>query len=113
MFEYFKDAYDRFWSFFKNSGTILLARLTYFVSFIIAALAAMDWSTLVGTVNDVTGFTRNQLFWTFGLVGVKGIFDEIVRRSNTKEVDNVLVSKSTETVATKAVKKPGKLKKVK
>lgn len=112
MFEYLKNIKERVWAFFDNSGTIVVARLTALLGFITAAFASMDWSLLYTLVGEPAGFSKMQALWLGGALAVKGVLDEIVRRSNTKKVDNVLISKSTEEVAIKAVKKPGKLKKV-
>ncbi len=111
--EYIKSLKDRFWAFFKNSGTILMSRLTAIVGFVVAVLGSLDWNSIANYIANPMGITNTQLAWMGIFFVVQGISAELVRRSNTKEVDSVLVSKSTETVATKAIKKPGKLKKVK
>lgn len=112
MFDYLKTAYDKFWALCKNSGTILLARLSVLAGIIVTAFTTIDWSVLYALFGDPAGFTAKQAYSIGGWLLLQGIIMEVVRRRNTKEIDNVLVSKSTETVATKAIKKPGKLKKL-
>lgn len=112
MFEWLKTTYDNVWAWFKNSGTILLARLTTFIGFIVGVLGAIDWSSLSTYLSSPMGMTNTQLAWMGIAAFLQGIVIEVTRRSNTKEVDNTLISKSTPEVAVKAIKKPGSLKKV-
>lgn len=113
VINYIKTAYDKFWAWCKNSGTILLARLSVLAGIIVTAFTTIDWSILYALFGDPAGFTAKQAYSIGGWLLLQGILMEIIRRKNTKEINNVLISKSTETVATKAIKKPGKLKKVK
>lgn len=71
--------------FFNRSWTIFQARLTMFAGLITAVLGSVDWSMLITGVQ--TGMNRTTLLITGGLLFVKGLFEEIGRRANTKTIE--------------------------
>lgn len=74
-----KQINEKIWSWCKQSGTILWSRIQVLVGFLLAALAGMDWSPLVG-LGSSTGFTINQ-FVTLGVILLaNGIITEMIRR---------------------------------
>lgn len=63
-------------SWFRNSATILVARVTAFSGLMLAALSAMDWTTLVG----INPSDRKQAFWSGGAIFAHGLITELARR---------------------------------
>lgn len=61
---------------FRNSETILLARITALTGFVIAVLGALDWSSLVNL--DVTN--KKQTVFTGLIVLAQGVAVEAARR---------------------------------
>ncbi len=90
-----KTWYQKFWASFKNSGTILYARLISLFGFVIGAVGAMDWSPLWSFLKMGTLFTKQQLLAIGASVVGAGITAEIIRRRGTKEVNNNLIPKSS------------------
>lgn len=90
MFQTLKNWYNSFWAGLKNSGTILLARLEAVIGIIIAVGASLDWSPLFAAGVD-TGFTWKQALTLGTIMVAKGIATEVIRRWNTKTVDNHLL----------------------
>lgn len=89
-----KTWYQKFWAFFKNSGTILKDRLFMITGTLTAAIGAMDWSPIWNTLKTGTYFTQQQLIaMGIGIVGA-GIFGEIIRRRGTKEVNGNLLPRA-------------------
>lgn len=68
---------------FKFSETILLSRIDVLVGFVIAAVAAMDWSPLM-TLDFSSGFDKKQLYVIGGFCVLRGVVGEIARRRNAK-----------------------------
>lgn len=112
MFDWLTNAYNKFWGFFKNSGIILAGWISSLIGILTIAFTSVDWSVLYALFSDPAGFTFKQAMSIGAFLLAQGIALVYIRKSNTKEVDGMLIPKSTEVVATKAVKKPGKLKKV-
>lgn len=85
-----KSAWEGFWNFFKNSGTILIARVEAFFGFVLAAFSTFDWTSF--TSIDVTSDAgwRQAAFLGVAFF-IKGIVSEITRRSGTTEVDSKLI----------------------
>jgi hypothetical protein len=61
---------------FRNSHTIVVARITDVGGFITAVLGALDWSPLLG----LSGFDRKQMIATGAVILLIGISHEIARR---------------------------------
>ncbi len=85
-----KAAWEGMWAWVKNSGTILLARLTAAFGFVVAVLASTDWSLLMA-MDFSQAFAWNQFTIIGGMTFFKGVVDEITRRSGTKEVAGHLI----------------------
>jgi hypothetical protein len=109
MFNWFKDKWTEVKAWFKNSETILLARLEMLVGFLAVAMSAMDWSPLLAS-GIHTGLTWTQTAVLGSIVFVKGIISEWARRLNTKEVAGHLLPTAVEikTVEKARVKKANK-----
>lgn len=67
-------------SFFAYSHTILVARITMLTGFLTAVIGGLDWAPLLG-LNIDTGFSKNQVVWLGIVTFVKGVLDEIARRT--------------------------------
>lgn len=106
MIETIKGWYQTAWDWSYNAGSIVMARLTAIAGILTSAVSFMDWSPLFALLGVDTGFTTNQAFWLGAALFVKGIFDEIVRRSNTVVTEAAkLLPKDITTPEVKAVKK--------
>jgi len=79
MFQKLKVLNEKLWAWCKESGTILWARLQTISGFLLAALAGMDWSPLVG-LGSSTGFTIHQLISLGLILLANGIVTEVIRR---------------------------------
>ena len=64
---------------FKNSETILVARVTTLFGFLVAAGGALDWSPLL-SLNFGSGFSDRQLIAIGTMVFAQGILVEAARR---------------------------------
>lgn len=64
-------------AFFKNSETILYARLQVISGFILAVFSSIDWTTVTVNLNDA----KNSLYIALGLIA-NGILTEVLRRRN-------------------------------
>lgn len=73
--------YGSVWRWFKNSETILIARLDVIFGFLVAALSAADWSSLVSL--GMGSFTWQSLAIVGGALVVHGFLNEWARRRNT------------------------------
>ena len=93
MFQTLKNWYNSLWNWLKNSGTILIARLEAVIGIIIAVGASLDWSPLFAAGVD-TGFTWKQAISLGSIMIAKGIATEVIRRWNTKTVNNHLLPDS-------------------
>lgn len=67
------------WSGWSEAGSIVNARITAVLGFITAVIGALDWSPLLSLGID-TGINWVQVAFVGGLMFVKGVLDEIVRR---------------------------------
>lgn len=76
---------------FKNSETILIARIETLTGFIVVAIGAMDWSPLFSAFGTGTAFNKAELYAIGGVTLVKGIFTEWARRLGTIEVNSKLI----------------------
>src|SRR5688500_11375488 len=83
MIETLKTWYRAAWDWSYNAGSIVVARLTAIAGIVTSAISFMDWSPLWSMLGVDTGFSTKQAFWLGVGLMIKGIFDEIVRRSNT------------------------------
>lgn len=72
----------KFLSWFRNSETILLARLFSALGFITAVLGTLDWSPLIG-LDVSTGFNHKQIAWLGGIMLMQGIGVEAARRTRS------------------------------
>lgn len=66
--------------FFRYSHSILVARLTVVIGFLTVVIGSLDWSPLLSLDID-TGFSKNQVIWIGIVTFVKGVLDEIARRT--------------------------------
>lgn len=64
-------------AFFKNSETILYARLQVLSGFALAVFSSIDWTTVTMNLNDA----KNSLYIAIGLI-VNGVITEVLRRRN-------------------------------
>lgn len=64
-------------AFFKNSETILYARLQVLSGFFLAVFSSIDWTTVTMNLNDA----KQSLYIALGLIG-NGILTEVLRRRN-------------------------------
>lgn len=78
---------------FKHSETVFLARLEAFSGLIIGGLSAIDWSPMFTLATDA-GMSLKAGMTLGGVMFVKGIVTEWVRRRNTIEVDSKLIPTS-------------------
>lgn len=62
--------------YFKDSATILVARITALSGFITGVMGALDWSPLLG----VSGMDRRQVITMGAVVLLIGVSHEIARR---------------------------------
>ena len=90
----FTDTWNNIKSWFKNSETILLERSTVAFGFVMAGIAAMDWSPLFSIFGIGTAFNKAELYGLGALAITKGLFGEWARRRNTIEVNGSLVPTS-------------------
>ena len=67
---------------FKFSETIFLSRCDILVGFLLAAVAAIDWSPLM-TMDFSSGFDTKQLYVLGGICIFRGIIGEWARRRNS------------------------------
>lgn len=67
---------------FKNSETIFWSRLQVLVGFVVAALAAVDWTQLATFSFDGAFSTKQALFLGLGLT-INGLWQEYLRRRNS------------------------------
>ncbi len=63
-------------SLFRDSATLVVARITAASGFITAIIGGLDWSPLLG----MSGFDRKQVIVMGGIVLLIGISHEIARR---------------------------------
>ena len=63
-------------TYFKDSVTILLARITDIGGFATAVIGALDWSPLLGS----SGMTRTQVITMGSIILLIGISHEVARR---------------------------------
>ena len=81
MFSNWKATLSKWWenakAFFKNSETILYARLQVISGFILAVFSSIDWTSVTVNLNDA----KQSLYIALGLIG-NGILTEILRRRN-------------------------------
>lgn len=61
---------------FRDSQTILVARITAASGFVTAVVGGLDWSPLLG----MSGFDRKQVIIMGGIVLLIGVSHEIARR---------------------------------
>lgn len=103
-----KMAYDKFWVWCKDSGSIVIARMEVLGGLLIGAVSAFDWGPLVALGSDAA-FSLKQGIYLGGLMFVKGIMSEWVRRRGdpymtvqsavaTQEVNKVEVAKAKKQV---------------
>ncbi len=92
-----KTAWEHVKAFFKYSETILLARIELVTGFITGVIGLMDWSPLMSMDLSV-GFTKDQVLSLAGMMIVKGVLAEYLRRRNTVLVSDgtVMVSNAVE-----------------
>lgn len=90
MFDTIKSGWEGFWAFFKNSGTILLARLEVLVGFVISAFSFLDFSPLLA-LDMTTAFNWRQTAFIGVVMMIKGVVSEITRRAGTTTVKDTLV----------------------
>lgn len=64
-------------AFFKNSETILYARIQVLSGFFLAVFSSIDWTTVTMNLNDA----KQSLYIALGLIG-NGILTEVLRRRN-------------------------------
>jgi hypothetical protein len=64
-------------AFFKNSETILYARLQVLSGFFLAVFSSIDWTSVTVNLNDA----KNSLYVALGLIA-NGVLTEILRRRN-------------------------------
>jgi hypothetical protein len=64
-------------AFFKNSETILYARLQVLSGFFLAVFSSVDWTTVTANFNNA----RESLYIAFGLIA-NGVVTELLRRRN-------------------------------
>lgn len=107
----FEELKDKIWGWFKNSGSIVLARLEVLSGFVIGAVNVLDWSPLLSAGLDA-GFTWVQGVTLGSMLLVKGIVSEWVRRSNAKVIENTLVPTAPSLEDTNIVVKTKKKKTV-
>lgn len=90
MWQAIKDFWARVKAWFKNSETILLARLEMLTGFLVTAFSVMDWSPLLAS-GIHTGLSWTQATALGMIVFVKGIISEWARRLNTVVIGERLV----------------------
>lgn len=79
---------------FKHSETIFIERCTVASGFVMAGIAAMDWSPLFSIFGTGTAFNKAELYGLGALAVTKGLFGEWARRRSTIEVDSKLIPTS-------------------
>lgn len=84
MFKKIKAIKDYFWSWFSDSGTILIARLEMAAGILLAAVQGLDWSFIINW--DFTNGINAEFLIAGGIWFVKGVIQEIVRRSNATDL---------------------------
>lgn len=75
----------KLWSGWKAAGSILNARVTAVSGFIVGVIGLLDFSPLL-SLGIETGLNWTHVAWTGGIMMAKGVIDEIVRRSNAKDL---------------------------
>lgn len=109
MLETIKGWYQKLWDWSYNAGSIVTARITAIIGFLTSALSFADWSPLLSLAGIETGFSHVQAFWIGAVIFVKGVIDEIVRRSNTVVTESSkLIPATITTPEVKAAKKKAK-----
>lgn len=66
---------------FKDSETILWARLQMLLSILLGGAAAMDWSPLIQT-----GLTKTQLIYLIVVLFIQGLVTEAARRARDPDL---------------------------
>ena len=70
---------------FKDSETILLARVQSAIGFVVAVLSGLDWWPLINLASD-GGFTQKQAV-SLGLVLLaQGVVTEVARRARADDL---------------------------
>lgn len=82
-----KAAWQSFWDWCKNSGTILLARLEVTAGVVITAITMIDWTPLITLGAQPTLSVREGLVLGLSLL-IKGVLSEVVRRRGTVVTPN-------------------------
>lgn len=90
MFQSFSNFWENTKAWFKHSETILVARMTAFTGFVLASLAALDWSPMLSLAADA-GMSLKAGLTLGGAMFAHGIVTEWARRRNTVEVDSKLI----------------------
>lgn len=63
-------------TYFRDSWTIVVARVSTFGAFVTGVIGALDWSPLLG----LSSFDRKQMLITAGIVLAIGVSTEVARR---------------------------------
>lgn len=96
----FNETWEGVKAWFSHAESIFLARLEVFIGVIVGAVGAFDWSPLI-SMGMGTSFTKGQAMFLGGIMAVKGLAAEFLRRRNDPLLKLETVPETAEVVAAK------------